>query len=130
MSNASILIVDDEPYLSEALTFILEKEGYEVETACDGAAALQKIAEKKPQIMFLDIMMPKKNGYEVLEIIRNTPETKDIYVIVLSAKGWESERAKGISLGANGFISKPYSPRDALNETKKALESMFILKSP
>ncbi len=124
MSNISILIVDDEPYLAEALTFVLSREGYEITTAMDGEEALQKIAVKKPLIMFLDIMMPRKNGYEVCEIVKNLPELKDIYIIMLSAKGWETDKEKGLSLGANAFISKPYSPKDIVSCVKKAIEEL------
>jgi two-component system, OmpR family, alkaline phosphatase synthesis response regulator PhoP len=129
MSNISILIVDDEPYLSEALSFVLSREGYEISIAADGEEALQKIAIKKPLIMFLDIMMPKKNGYEVCEIVKNIPELKDIYIIMLSAKGWDTDKAKGLSLGANDFISKPYRCQDAVSSVKKAIEYLSLVKS-
>ena len=126
MSTPKILIVDDEPYLAEALTFVLSREGYEVSIASDGEEALQEIAADKPQVMFLDIMMPKKNGYEVCEIIRKIPELKDIYIIMLSAKGWDTDREKGLSLGANDFITKPYHPKDAVFAVKKALEYLTL----
>jgi CheY-like chemotaxis protein len=128
MSKINILIVDDEPYLAEALTFVLSREGYEITTAVDGEQALQKIAVKKPLIMFLDVMMPRKNGYEVCEIIKKTPELKDIYVIMLSAKGWETDKEKGLSLGANAFISKPYCSKDIVSAVKKAIEELSLVK--
>jgi two-component system, OmpR family, alkaline phosphatase synthesis response regulator PhoP len=125
MSNDSILIVDDEPYLTTALTYILSKEGYQVSTACDGEDALQRITENKPLIMFLDIMMPKKNGYEVCEIIKKTPGLKDIYIIMLSAKGWEADKEKALSVGADEFMSKPYSPKEVIARLKKAMEYLL-----
>jgi DNA-binding response OmpR family regulator len=128
MSNINILIVDDEPYLAEALKFVLSREGYEVTTALDGEEAFQKIAVKKPLIMFLDIMMPKKNGYEVCDIVKNTPELKDIYIIMLSAKGWDSDKEKGISVGANDYMSKPYSPKDVVSRVKKVIEDLSLVK--
>jgi DNA-binding response OmpR family regulator len=118
MSKNKILVVDDEPHLLRSLTFVLNKEGYQVSMAGDGEEALNKIAEDRPDLIFLDIMMPKKNGYEVLEIIRNIPELKDIYVIILSAKGSDNERAKALSCGANEFISKPFSPIEAAARVK------------
>ncbi len=129
MSAAKILIVDDEPFLAQALTFVLSKEGYEISIASDGDEALRQVSLNKPQVIFLDIMMPKKNGYEVCEIIKNSPDLKDIYVIMLSAKGWESDRAKGLSLGANDFITKPYSPKDVVGAAKKAIESLALANS-
>jgi CheY-like chemotaxis protein len=74
-------------------------------------------------------MMPKKNGYEVCEIIKNVPELKDIYIIMLSAKGWDTDKEKGLALGANDFMSKPYSPRDAVTCVKKAIESFSLAQS-
>lgn len=126
MSDTNILIVDDEPYLAEALKFVLSREGYEVIKALDGEEALEKIAIKKPLIMFLDVMMPKKNGYEVCEIIKNTNELKDIYVIMLSAKGWDSDKVKGLSVGANDYMSKPYSPKDVISRVKKVIEELSV----
>jgi len=79
--------VDDEPHLVRSLSFILSKEGYEVVSAVNGEEALQKIRESKPDLMFLDVMMPKKNGYEVCQEIRSSPELKDIYIIMLTARG-------------------------------------------
>jgi two-component system alkaline phosphatase synthesis response regulator PhoP len=128
MNNPKILIVDDEPYLVEALTFVLSREGYALSTASDGEDALQKITENKPLIMFLDIMMPGKNGYEVCQIVKSAPELKDIYIIMLSAKGWDTDKEKGLSLGANDFMSKPYRPKDAVAAVKKALEYLSPVK--
>jgi CheY-like chemotaxis protein len=119
-----ILVVDDEPHLIRSLTFILIKEGFEVATAGDGEEALQKIAQKKPDLMFLDVMMPRKNGYEVCETLRKDPLLKDIYIIMLSAKGWEIDKAKALETGANEFMSKPFSPLDVVSRVKKALETI------
>jgi CheY-like chemotaxis protein len=129
MSTTKVLIVDDEPYLIEALKYILKKEGYQVSTAVDGVDALQKIAENKPDVMFLDIMMPRKNGYELCETLKQIPELKDIYIILLSAKAWEADKEKGLSLGANDFLSKPYSPKDAISALKKAEDRLALVKS-
>jgi len=120
MNTKKILVVDDEPHLIRSLTFILAKEGYELAVAANGEEALQKIAENKPDLIFLDIMMPKKNGYEVCEIIRRLPEFNDIYIIMLSAKGWDNDRVKAANVGANEFMSKPFSPLEVIARLRKA----------
>lgn len=122
MNLNKILVVDDEPHLVRSLSFILAKEGFEVSTAGDGEEALLKIANNKPDLMFLDIMMPKKNGYEVCEAIRRIPELNSLYIIMLSAKGWDIDRAKATDVGANEFMSKPFSPLEIVSRVKKALQ--------
>jgi len=121
LPDKRILVVDDEPHLIRSLTYILAKEGYQVTMAVNGEDALKQISAGKPDLIFMDIMMPKKNGYEVCEIIRRIPELNDIYIIMLSAKGWEIDRNKAISVGANEFMSKPFSPLDVVARVKKAL---------
>ena len=122
MSSKKILVVDDEPHLVRSLSFILAKEGYEVTTASDGEEALAKVVNNKPDLMFLDIMMPKKNGYEVCEAIRRIPELNSLYIIMLSAKGWDIDRAKAIDVGANEFMSKPFSPLEIISRVRKAIQ--------
>jgi DNA-binding response OmpR family regulator len=124
MNNKKILVVDDEPHLIRSLTFILAKEGYEVTMAADGEEALRKIADNKPDLIFLDIMMPKKNGYEVCEVIRQIEALKSVYVIMLSAKGWDIDRTKATLVGANEFMSKPFSPLEVLSRVRKAFTSV------
>lgn len=121
MEKKRILVVDDEPHLVRSLTFILKKEGYEVYTAIDGEEAMNKVREYKPSLVFLDLMLPKKNGYEVCQEIRNTKELSNTFVIVLSAKGWEADKEKALSLGANEFISKPFSPSEVVSRVKAIL---------
>ncbi len=125
MTNKKILVVDDEPHLIRSLTFILAKEGYQTTMAYDGEEALLKIGESLPDLIFLDIMMPKKNGYEVCEIIRKVLGLKNIYIIMLSAKGWDIDRAKAITVGANEFMSKPFSPLDIVSRVRKALNPVL-----
>lgn len=129
MDHKKILIVDDEPHLIRSLTFILAREGYEIISATNGEEALLKIGENKPNLMFLDIMMPKKNGYEVCDTIRKIPELNDIYIIMLSAKGWDIDRAKAIGVGANEFMSKPFSPLEVVSRVRKALENQSLVKT-
>ena len=121
MSEKKILVVDDEPYILRSLTFVLGKEGYDVSTATNGEEAMAQIRESKPCIMFLDIMMPKKNGYEVCQEVKTDPALSDIHVIMLSAKGQEADREKGLSLGANEFITKPFSPMQIVARVKELL---------
>jgi two-component system alkaline phosphatase synthesis response regulator PhoP len=90
----------------------------------DGEEALKKIAENKPDLIFLDIMMPKKNGYEVCETIRSVAELRDIYIIMLSAKGWDIDRAKATTVGANEFMSKPFSPLEVVARVRKAFSAV------
>jgi CheY-like chemotaxis protein len=127
MSLKRILVVDDEPHLIRSITFILNKLGYELSTACDGEDALLKLAQFKPDLIFLDIMMPKRNGYEVCEEIRRMPEYNDTYIIVLSAKGGDIDREKAFSVGANEFISKPFSPLDVISRLKNGMDNKLLV---
>jgi CheY-like chemotaxis protein len=113
-----ILVADDEPHLIRSISFVLNKAGYEVCTANDGDEALKKLVDFKPELIFLDIMMPKKNGYEVCEEIRQMPDYKDTHIIVLSAKGGDIDKEKAFNVGANEFISKPFSPLEVISRLK------------
>jgi len=114
MAAERILIVDDEPYLVRSLSFVLKKEGYEVETASDGEEGLEKFEKFRPDAVFLDLTMPKKDGYEVCHIIRNDPRysSNPAYIIILTCKGQDVDRYKGFLEGANEYITKPFSPSD------------------
>jgi DNA-binding response OmpR family regulator len=118
MNRKRILVVDDEPHLVRSLTFIMSREGYEVFAAVNGEEAVDQAIRCKPDLIFLDIMMPKKNGYEVCEAIRQMPDLKNAYIIMLSAKGRESDREKALSVGANEFMSKPFSPLEVVSRVK------------
>ena len=114
-----ILVVDDEPPVIRSLDFIFSREGYAVTKAEDGEKAIDLVKKSKPDLMFLDVMMPKKNGYEVCQEIKNNPSLKDIYIIILTAKGSESDREKGISMGADEVITKPFSPVKVVAKVKE-----------
>jgi CheY-like chemotaxis protein len=116
-----ILVVDDEPNVIRTLTFVLKKEGYDVSSAGNGEEAITRVHESKPNLMFLDIMMPKKNGYEVCQELKNDSELNDIYVVMLSAKGQEADKEKAITLGADEFITKPFSPVGIVEKVKQLL---------
>ena len=111
MSKGKILVVDDEIYIVHILDFSLGMEGYEVVTALDGEQALHKVKSDKPDLVVLDIMMPKLDGYETCKILKNDPETKNIPVILLSAKGRNVDQKMGFQVGADDYITKPFSPR-------------------
>lgn len=121
MPDNKILIVDDEPSIARSLSFVLDKEGYDVSIAEDGDQAMAMIRGSKPNIIFLDVLMPKKNGYDVCRSIKSDPELMDIHVVMLTAKDQESERKKGVEHGADEYISKPFSPMKILARVRELL---------
>jgi len=119
--SKTILIVDDEAYIVTSLEYVMQSAGFEVAVAYDGEEALEKVAETAPALVILDLMMPKLDGFEVCERIRQNPLWKDIRIIILTAKGRDIERKKGMSLGADDYMTKPFSTRDILNRVKELL---------
>jgi two-component system alkaline phosphatase synthesis response regulator PhoP len=111
MAKGRILVVDDEIYIVHILDFSLGMEGYEVVTALDGEQALERARSEKPDLIVLDIMMPKLDGYETCKRLKADPETKDVPVILLSAKGRNVDQKVGFEVGADDYITKPFSPR-------------------
>ena len=107
-----ILLIDDEPYILRSLSYLLTREGYRVETASNGEDGLVRARALRPPLIFLDIMMPRMNGYEVCEEIRQDPALADTYVIMLSAKGQQIDRERGLLGGADEYMTKPFSPRE------------------
>jgi len=123
MDNKKILIADDNENIRDALTYLLEDEGYELLLAKDGADTLRKVRERKPDILLLDIMMPEINGYDVCRTIKNDPDLKSIYVIMLTAKGQVAEQERGKEVGADEYIVKPFSPMEILARVKSLLQN-------
>ena len=121
-NQASILIVDDEPNILLSLQFLMKKAGYDVRTATDGEQALAEIARAKPDLVLLDVMMPKLDGFTVCQRIRSTPEWHDVRVIMLTARGRDIEREKGLALGADDYITKPFSTKDVIDRVAAALD--------
>jgi two-component system alkaline phosphatase synthesis response regulator PhoP len=115
-SPKKILIADDEPDILEIIGYNLSREGYQVTTAKDGDEALAKAKMIKPELIILDIMMPKKNGVEVCELLRAKPAFKDTLIIFLTALSDESSHVKGLETGADDYISKPISPKVLLSK--------------
>ena len=114
-----IVIADDNENIREALTYLLEDEGYELWLAKDGAEALAKSREIVPDVLLLDIMMPGMNGYDVCSSLKNDPLLKKIYVIMLTAKGQAAEQEHGKEVGADEYVVKPFSPMEILTKIKK-----------
>lgn len=118
-----VLIVDDEPNSVISLEFLMKREDFEVFVAADGEAALQQVAEHNPDLIVLDVMLPKKNGFEVCQELRADPAHADTKVIMLTAKGRDTEIAKGLALGADAYMTKPFSTRDLVARVKALLST-------
>jgi DNA-binding response OmpR family regulator len=116
-----ILVVDDEIYIVHILEFTLTMEGYEVLTASDGEEALRKVEQDRPDLIVLDIMMPKLDGYEVCRKLREDEDFRSIPVVLLSAKGRPIDRETGLEVGADDYIVKPFSPRRLLEKIRDLL---------
>ena len=121
MAKGRILVVDDEIYIVHILDFSLGMEGYEVLTALDGEQALEKARAEKPDLIVLDIMMPKLDGYETCKRLKADPEVKDVPVILLSAKGRNVDQKVGFEVGADDYITKPFSPRKLVERINQLL---------
>jgi len=120
MAN-KILVVDDEPNIVLSLEFLMKQAGFQVRTASDGEAALAAVAAEAPDLVLLDVMMPRKNGYEVCQAIRANPDCKGVRIIMLTAKGREVEREKGLALGADDYITKPFSTQEVVERVRELL---------
>ena len=119
--SKKVLVVDDEPSILLSLEFLMEQEGYDVHTATDGEEALQEVHKKIPDLILLDVMMPKRDGFEVCQTIRANPEWKEIRIIMLTAKGREVDQEKGIALGADDYITKPFATRELVEKVRIVL---------
>lgn len=116
-----ILIADDEPNIVISVEFLMKREGYEVLIAADGEAALAAIGEAHPDLVLLDVMMPKKNGFEVCEAVRADPALGDVRIIMLTARGRDSEIAKGLAIGADAYMTKPFATRELIDKVREIL---------
>jgi DNA-binding response OmpR family regulator len=117
-----ILIVDDEPDVVVPIQFLMEQQGYRVMAGERGEDALDLIYHYKPDLVILDIMLPGIDGYEVCEIIRLDPNYRDVRVMFLTAKGREVDIAKGLALGADAYLTKPFSNDELVAKVKELLE--------
>lgn len=121
MAKPRVLIVEDEPHIVLSLEFLLQRAGYETATATDGDEGLALVRRLQPDVVLLDIMLPKRNGYAVCQAIKADPGLRAIPVIMLSAKGQEVEVLKGLELGAASYVTKPFGNADILEAIRAVL---------
>ncbi len=119
--SRKVLIVDDEPNIVLSLEFLMEEAGYDVRSVTDGQQALDAVREDVPDLILLDIMLPKLDGYEICREIRANPRCKNVRVIMLTAKGREVDQEKGLAFGADEYITKPFSTREVVEKVKQIL---------
>lgn len=119
--NRSVLLVDDEPNIVLSLEFLLKQAGYEVRVARNGEEAVKAIAERAPDLIVLDVMMPTLDGYHVCETIRADPKLRSVRILMLTAKSRDVEREKALALGADDYITKPFSTRELVERVKTIL---------
>jgi len=122
--SQKILIVDDEHYIRMLLEETLEEledEGVELLIASNGAEALETIKTEKPELVFLDVMMPKMNGFDVCNIVKNELQLTDVYIIMLTAKGQEFDKQKGQEVGADLYMTKPFDPDEVVEKSLEIL---------
>lgn len=111
-----VLITENEPHIVESLTFILQRAGYQVSAVLDGEAAVRCLRSDPPDIMLLDIMLPKLNGFEILKLVKTDPALSSLPVLILSAKGQAHDRQLAKDIGADAFVTKPFSNRDIIEQ--------------
>jgi len=121
MMSKRILIADDEPNIVISLEFLMQSQGYEVKIAANGDEALRQVDVFKPDLILLDIMLPLRNGFEVCQKIRENPAWNGVKVVMLTAKGRESEVTKGLALGADAYITKPFATNELLVSVRSLL---------
>ncbi len=125
-----VLIVDDEPNIVTSLEFLMRGDDYEVRVARNGEEALQLAESFRPDIVVLDVMMPQRSGFEVCQKIRENPILRDAKIIMLTAKGREVEKEKGLDLGANAYVTKPFSTKELMNTVRGLLPRSERADSP
>ncbi|WP_108446600.1 response regulator transcription factor [Halomonas denitrificans] len=118
---AKVLVVDDEPNIVLSLEFLMQQAGFEVDTAEDGESALSRIAESAPDLLLLDISLPGISGFDVLERLRADPAHARLPIVMLTAHGREVEREKGLALGADDYVTKPFSTQALVEKVKTLL---------
>ncbi len=116
-----ILIVDDEPNIVTSLEFLMRESSYEVRVARDGEEALRRAESFLPDLILLDVMMPQRSGFEVCQKIRENPAFRNVKIVVLTAKGRELEKNRGLDLGANAYVTKPFSTKELMSTVRGLL---------
>ena len=120
MAN-KILIADDEPNIVISLEFLMKREGWQVVVARDGHEALEAIRRERPDLVLLDVMMPRRTGFEVCQEVRADPELAGLRILMLTAKGRDTEVAKGLALGADAYMTKPFSTKELVEKVRGML---------
>lgn len=120
MTN-KILIADDEQNIVISLEFLMKREGFEVTVANDGEEALERIRNDRPDLVLLDVMMPRKTGFEVCQAVKSDPALQGVKILMLTAKGRDTEVAKGLAMGADAYMTKPFSTRELVAKVKSLL---------
>ena len=121
--TTKILIADDEPNILLSIEYLMKREGYEVHVARDGQQALEVLRRERPRLMLLDVMMPLKTGFEVCQELRADDALKDTLVLMLTAKGRDTDLAKGLGVGADAYMTKPFSTKALVQKVKELLDS-------
>jgi DNA-binding response OmpR family regulator len=117
-----ILIADDEPNILISLEYLMKREGYAVSVARDGDEALAAIVRERPELVLLDVMMPRRSGFEVCQQVRARDDIKDTLILMLSAKGRDTDVAKGLGVGADAYMTKPFSTRELVEKVRRMLD--------
>jgi DNA-binding response OmpR family regulator len=117
-----ILIADDEPNILISLEYLMKREGYAVSVARDGDEALAAIVRERPELVLLDVMMPRRSGFEVCQQVRARDDVKDTLILMLSAKGRDTDVAKGLGVGADAYMTKPFSTRELVEKVRRMLD--------
>lgn len=121
MGPKKILIADDEPNILISLEFLMKREGYAVVLARDGQEALEAVLRERPDLVLLDVMMPLKSGFDVCHEVRANEAVKDTPIVMLTAKGRDTDVAKGLALGASAYMTKPFSTRELVQKVQSLL---------
>jgi len=121
--TTKILIADDEPNILISLEFLMKREGYEVLLARDGQEALDMLRKERPRLLLLDVMIQRKTGFKVCQDARNEDEIRATLILMLTAKGRETDVVKGLALGANAYMTKPFSTRELVQKVREMLEA-------
>ena len=117
--SGRVLLIEDEPNIIEAIRFILSRDGWHVHTHSDGRTALDAIRQREPDLVVLDVMLPNRSGFDILSDLRSAPETKDLPVLMLTARGQKKDKELAERLGASRFMTKPFSNGEVLETVRE-----------
>ncbi len=122
-SGKSILVIEDEDNIAIALDYLLTREGYRHERMATGAGAVERVRELRPDLVLLDVMLPEVSGYEICQAVRMEPDLADVRILMMTARGSAMERRKGLAMGADGFVSKPFELAELRAEVGRLLDA-------